>query len=176
MALQGVLSNHSANGAHLAAVTNIGRQVHRYLNAGHGFCSTNSPIQHFGVGADEHINRIDVRWPSGIFQTVCEPEMAALTTRAVTGFPLVPRDEGQAPRLTFAGPAGFDCEVVIGDGSSVTPAGSLRLGADGRGELSLTGRGDSSDLWVQAWIHAPGSGEVGTLTCPVSLAPRSAAR
>ncbi len=57
------------------AITDTGREIHRCLRAGHGFANTNSPVQHFGIGDDELVVRIEITWPSGIFQVVNSPTM-----------------------------------------------------------------------------------------------------
>jgi hypothetical protein len=73
--LTGVISNRSAVGARCIAITSSGREVHRMLRVGHGFANTNSPIQRFGIGQDEGIDRIVITWPSGIVQTIHEPPL-----------------------------------------------------------------------------------------------------
>jgi hypothetical protein len=45
------------------------------LRVGNGFANTDSPIQHFGIGLDESIERIVITWPSGVVQTIHEPPL-----------------------------------------------------------------------------------------------------
>ncbi|MDH3402912.1 MAG: CRTAC1 family protein [Acidobacteriota bacterium] len=73
--LTGVISNRSGVGARSVAFTSAGREIHRMLRAGNGFASTDSPIQHFGIGPDESIDRIEILWPSGVVQTIVEPPL-----------------------------------------------------------------------------------------------------
>ncbi len=61
------------------AITNKGREVHRCLPVGNGFANTDSPIQHFGVGPMETIERIEITWPSGVIQTISNPPMNQVT-------------------------------------------------------------------------------------------------
>lgn len=73
--LRGVVSNRSAVGARCVAFTSAGREIHRYLRVGNGFANTDSPIQHFGIGQDGSVDRIEITWPSGITQTILNPPM-----------------------------------------------------------------------------------------------------
>jgi hypothetical protein len=77
--LTGTVSNRSAIGARSVAITDSGREIHRILRAGNGFANTDSPIQHFGIGQDERIERIVITWPSGIVQTVHDPPLNQVT-------------------------------------------------------------------------------------------------
>lgn len=77
--LEGTLSNRTAVGARCVAFTDAGRQVHRCLRVGKGFANTDSPIQHFGVGPTETVERIEITWPSGTVQTRWYPPMSQIT-------------------------------------------------------------------------------------------------
>ncbi len=73
--LTGVFSNRSAVGARCVATTSAGRQIYRLLRAGNGFANTDSPIQRFGIGQDDHVVRIEIHWPNGITRTILNPPM-----------------------------------------------------------------------------------------------------
>jgi len=167
--LEGVLSNCSAIGAHLAATTELGNVIHRYVRAGHGFGNTNSPIQHFGIGRDETVTRIDVLWPSGILQVLLDPEMSAETNIIETGL-LLTLDEGDGSRqVELAGPAHANVELVLADATQEKPLVSGQLDAAGRlayelGELLGFQPEAYEGLWLQAWIHDPDDPGDGTLT------------
>jgi hypothetical protein len=77
--LEGVCSNRTAVGARTVAILDSGREVHRMLRVGNGFGNTSSHIQHYGMNANETVNRIDIYWPSGIVQTVVSPPMQQVT-------------------------------------------------------------------------------------------------
>ena len=85
--LKGIHSNSFGFGARVTIETADGLQV-RELNPMTGFVSSNEPLLHFGLGACEQVNRLEVRWPSGHVQqlenlatdqvlTVTEPTDAA---------------------------------------------------------------------------------------------------
>jgi hypothetical protein len=49
--------------------TELGRQV-REVKAGDSYLSSSDPRVHFGLGSAKEIRQIQIRWPSGIVQTV----------------------------------------------------------------------------------------------------------
>jgi len=66
--LEGVKSNRSAIGASVRLDT-AGRSIYRVVNTGTSF--GDSPLElHFGLGANSSIERIFIRWPSGLRQTI----------------------------------------------------------------------------------------------------------
>ena len=66
--LKGTISNRWGAGATVMIRTAVGQQV-RSVSLASGFMASDEPIVHFGLGQEEHINRLDVRWPSGHVQT-----------------------------------------------------------------------------------------------------------
>ncbi len=76
--LTGVISSRCPVGTRSVAYTSSGREIHRMLRVGNGFANTDSPIQHFGLGQDESIERIVIRWTSGTVQTIHEPPLSQL--------------------------------------------------------------------------------------------------
>jgi enediyne biosynthesis protein E4 len=86
LALRGHKSNRQGIGARLTLETEEGRQV-REVKAGDSYLSSSDPRVHFGLGSAKTIQRLTIRWPSGIVQevknlapgryhTVEEPELA----------------------------------------------------------------------------------------------------
>ena len=70
--LHGIYSNRDGIGARLILDTPNYHQIREVL-AGSGYGSQNSLIQHFGIGADTIINRLEIRWPgvgSDIFENL----------------------------------------------------------------------------------------------------------
>ncbi|MEM7409391.1 MAG: CRTAC1 family protein [Myxococcota bacterium] len=67
--LEGTRSNRDAIGAEVVVETDGRRQL-RQVSAGAGFLSSSSRVLHFGLGAVETIERLEVRWPSGERQVV----------------------------------------------------------------------------------------------------------
>ncbi len=70
--LTGGPSNRSGAGARVE-VTSGGVTQIREVRAGQGYGITVSPLRHFGLGANETIDSIVVRWPSGTVDTIPEP-------------------------------------------------------------------------------------------------------
>jgi hypothetical protein len=67
--LEGVMTNRDAIGARMKVEANDGREIWRAPSAGKGFCSTDSPIQHFGLGTATKADLLEIYWPSGLIQT-----------------------------------------------------------------------------------------------------------
>ena len=66
--LRGTQSNRFGVGATVRIATESGNQI-RQLFPVHGYMSSDQPLIHFGLGSDETINSVEVRWPSGRVQT-----------------------------------------------------------------------------------------------------------
>lgn len=69
IALHGVLSNSEGIGARITVEQAGGQQI-REVRSGDGFRYMSSIMPHFGLGSDPVIERITVRWPSGVVQVV----------------------------------------------------------------------------------------------------------
>lgn len=67
--LVGHKSNRDAIGAVIQLTTSSGSQWWTVTTAG-SYCSASDKRAHFGLGADGEATRIDIRWPSGIRQTL----------------------------------------------------------------------------------------------------------
>jgi enediyne biosynthesis protein E4 len=66
-------SNRGAVGAQVALYWN-GRQQLQEVTAGSGFCAQNQRRLHFGLGSQQSIDRVVIRWPSGKTQEIKAPE------------------------------------------------------------------------------------------------------
>jgi hypothetical protein len=65
--LIGTVSNRDAIGARLRIVAG-GRRSFSEVNAGGGYVSQNSFVQHFGLGQNTMVDTLDIRWPSGLLE------------------------------------------------------------------------------------------------------------
>src|SRR5580658_9762097 len=66
--LEGTKSNRSAIGAQVTLFWN-GKQQVQQVSGGSGFASENDRRLHFGLGKNPHIDKVVIRWPSGVKQT-----------------------------------------------------------------------------------------------------------
>src|SRR6185295_6816927 len=66
--LEGRKSNRDAVGAQLRA-TAAGRTQLRFVDGGNGFAGQSSRRVHFGLGDASAVDRLEVRWPSGLRQS-----------------------------------------------------------------------------------------------------------
>ena len=76
--LNGVKSNRLGTGARVT-LTAGGRKQIREISPVRGYFSSDEPVAFFGLGK-EKAEKIEVRWPSGVVQTVTDlPARAAVT-------------------------------------------------------------------------------------------------
>ena len=69
MSLTGVVSNRDAIGARVMVEGTDNREIWRYPAVGKGFCNTDSPILHFGLGNAVGTKLTEIYWPSTLVQT-----------------------------------------------------------------------------------------------------------
>ena len=75
--LIGTKSNRDAIGARVA-LTAGGQTYLREANGGNGYASQSTTRMHFGVGPASTIDRVEIRWPSGLVQTLSPEQVTAL--------------------------------------------------------------------------------------------------
>lgn len=72
--LQGTVSNKSAIGAEVELFWN-GRSQAQTIAGASGFSAQNQRPLHFGLGQTTNVTKAEIRWPSGITQTIKSPEI-----------------------------------------------------------------------------------------------------
>ena len=72
--LEGQRSNRSAIGAEVSVFW-AGQEQLQQVSGGSGFCSQNERRLHFGLGKATAVDRVEIRWPSGIKQTLTNPSV-----------------------------------------------------------------------------------------------------
>jgi hypothetical protein len=85
--LEGSASNRDAVGARIRVKAG-GRWQTRVVNAGSGYLSASSKRQHFGIGDESRVERVEIDWPSGV-RTVLEELDADRRYRVTEGRQLV---------------------------------------------------------------------------------------
>ena len=75
--VRGTVSNRDGYGAVVRVIAG-GRTRVREVRATDGLYSSNDPRAHLGLGAIERIERVEVRWPSGMLSTVEAPPLDAV--------------------------------------------------------------------------------------------------
>lgn len=70
----GTESNRNGIGARVELYSAMGKQI-RDVRSGEGFSQMHSLNTHFGIGTDSAIEQIIVRWPSGIVDTIENPDI-----------------------------------------------------------------------------------------------------
>ncbi|MCR9246052.1 MAG: VCBS repeat-containing protein [bacterium] len=94
--LRGVRSNRFGLGARLSITTGDITQT-RMVMGSRGYMSAGEPVEHFGLGDATQIDRLEVRWPSGVVQVL--EDLAADQH-------LVIREEGEPARAADAASGG----------------------------------------------------------------------
>jgi enediyne biosynthesis protein E4 len=51
------------------------------VNGGNGYASQSTTRLHFGVGSASAVDRVEIRWPSGLVQTLPPEQVAALINK-----------------------------------------------------------------------------------------------
>jgi hypothetical protein len=69
IALEGTKSNRDGIGARIKLVAKGGTQ-YNHMTTCVGFASSSYGPVHFGLGADQRAESIEIHWPSGIVQTL----------------------------------------------------------------------------------------------------------
>jgi hypothetical protein len=75
--LEGTVSNRSAMGAQVRVFWN-GRQQVQSVSGGSGFCAENQRRLHFGLGKNPRLEKVAIRWPSGKYQIIDNPEVGRI--------------------------------------------------------------------------------------------------
>ncbi|HEY2456487.1 MAG TPA: CRTAC1 family protein [Candidatus Acidoferrum sp.] len=73
IALEGTKSNRDGIGARIKVVTSAGAQ-YNHMTTSVGYASSSDGPVHFGLGGDHQASLIEIRWPSGIVQTLKDVE------------------------------------------------------------------------------------------------------
>lgn len=140
--LHGTVSNSDGIGARITVQSALGSQI-REVRSGDGFRYMSSIMPHFGLGSDDLIERITVRWPSGTVQElenlavdqlieITEPlGTAVVATKVTPELQLYPNPA--TDRLWFKGAIDQGVSVRITDltgrvvGQEVLMAGGLSV-------------------------------------------------
>jgi enediyne biosynthesis protein E4 len=72
--LTGHKSNRDAIGAKVKVTTPSGRTLYNHVTVSVGFMSSSDRRVHFGLGRETRVASIEVRWPSGLVQTLADVE------------------------------------------------------------------------------------------------------
>jgi hypothetical protein len=102
LALRGSASNKFGVDAVVRVFTKSGEQV-RQLTLARGYLSTSEPVLHFGLGADELIERLVVTWPSGRaqeFTRLPADRLYTVTEPAASTPPWTDRRVASGPQFT----------------------------------------------------------------------------
>jgi hypothetical protein len=76
--LRGHRSNRDAIGAKLKLITKSGRTLYNHVTTSVGFMSSSDRRVHFGLGTEDGISSLEIRWPSGTVQTLADVKVDQL--------------------------------------------------------------------------------------------------
>src|SRR5205823_11430364 len=117
--LQGTKSNRDAIGAKVRLTTESNKIQYRTVTTAGSYASASDRRVLFGIGQEKAIRRIDIRWPSGIQQTIDHPKPDQIL-KVIEPSDSLPREDedggrGAPPAARRAAPAS------AGPSFSVTP-------------------------------------------------------
>ena len=72
VALRGRRSNRDAIGARLALTTASGRMLYNHVSTSVGFMSSSDKRVHFGLGREDRVRSLEIRWPNGSLQRLSD--------------------------------------------------------------------------------------------------------
>jgi hypothetical protein len=76
----GSKSNRDAIGTRVVLIAG-GHSYLREVNGGNGYASQSTTRLHFGVGSTSRVDRVEIRWPSGLVQTLSPEQTTALLNK-----------------------------------------------------------------------------------------------
>lgn len=146
--LKGTVSNQGAIGARATLYSSLGSQVAE-IRAGESYGTCNTSLLHFGLGAVTTIDSIVVRFPSGVTQTLVNPDIDQFIT-------IVENDcVSPASAIAASGPLTFCPGQFV---TLTAPAGYSYLWSDGTTGQAIVAS-TTSEVSVQ--VSAPGNNCVG---------------
>ena len=155
--LVGMLSNRDAIGARVMFVTDAG-EFHRHTSGGNGF-NTMNPLEVLaGLGTATKVDRVWVKWPSGIVQEVAMPALGQMHVWVETGIRADPLITEGTIEVRVVGPSAVAYEIWGSDTLQVELE-PPKLLATGNLDADLPGRD-------------PGSANLATVTIPIPSALR----
>lgn len=115
--LQGTESNRDAIGTTVAITTNLG-QFKRYYT-GVGFISQSLQPVHFGLGNENMITELEIKWPSGLIETYQNLDANSIV-RAIEGYGITNLDIEPSQKTygcTDPDSCAYNPDAVLDDGS-----------------------------------------------------------
>ena len=67
---EGTRSNRDGIGAQLRLTTNDGKEQYGLVSSAGSYLSASDKRVHFGLGSNKSVKELEVRWPSGVVQTL----------------------------------------------------------------------------------------------------------
>ena len=99
----GTNSNINGIGARVEVYTNSRTQI-RDVRSGEGFAFMSTLNTHFGIGSDDSINKIIVRWPSGFIDQIDNPAINESLTIVEGDYPLSVEDQFLSDLVIYPNP------------------------------------------------------------------------
>ncbi len=78
--LRGKKSNRDGIGARVTLISAAGKSQHKMVTAAASYLSSQDRRLFFGIGTEDHVKEILIRWPSGIKQTIANPAIRQILT------------------------------------------------------------------------------------------------
>jgi hypothetical protein len=122
VALQGTQSNRNGIGARLELYGSWGKQI-RDIRSGEGFEYMSSMNAHFGIGAATTIDKLVIKWPSGVVDVIMNPAPNQALFVLEGSSPELGVAHNTAPQITiYPNPTNEFLNIVNPSGSEVRTA------------------------------------------------------
>jgi hypothetical protein len=141
--LKGTTSNSNGIGARVEIYGTWGKQI-RDVRSGDGFEFMSSLNPHFGIGAAAAIDKVIVRWPSGIVDTILNPSINQ-SLLVIEGATLGLGDNSGSAFMVYPNPAKDFIEIQGNNSADITKAQIYDL----NGKLVMTLKVENSKISVQ---------------------------
>lgn len=124
VALEGIDSNRNGIGARVELYGPWGKQI-REIRSGQGFSHMSSMKANFGIGSASSIDKLVIKWPSGIVDTILDPTPNQ-TLVVVEGSSLLANSSFESSALSvFPNPASDLLNVKMNDSTTLLQNASI---------------------------------------------------
>ncbi|MEM7105712.1 MAG: FG-GAP-like repeat-containing protein [Bacteroidota bacterium] len=141
----GTVSNIDGIGARIKITTPSGMQI-RDIRSGEGFGQMNSLTANFGIGEDTQVSEVTVYWPSGIVNTIKNPEInqGLVVVEEETSTSVFENDVNSSFNV-FPNPVTAET-LTLSSSEDLIGSNCIIYNSDGKEELSLKLTNDSINV------------------------------
>jgi len=122
--LEGVESNRNGIGARVEIYGAWGKQI-REIRSGHGFSHMSTMDAHFGIATASAIDKVVIKWPSGIVDTIIDPSSNQSLYVVEGSFPLGVNQSTRTAFSVYPNPTNSIINVKLNNPAAKLKAASI---------------------------------------------------